>query len=339
MATLNLNNEKIDKLYIGGQLICGGNDGYATGDIVPADGLKEVYKLSDLKNESWSFQSDTRSIKAVTADKDGNMYVAGEKEARVIKLDKSGQKVWEINTFRAFSLSSIEVDKDGNVFCGVDYLLKKISKDGNTIKDLGQFSNPVVDITIDDTGYIYVVVNTSLIKLDKDGKEIWKYNAPSAIRDAYLSDDGNIYIAFPDEIRAINTAYGQHVKSYFGSMDVEIWSVATDADYIYFCDNDNSISKVNKNDNISWRKTYSARPYKIGVDERGHVFVGTHDALLEYSPDGEELRKYLPGSRITDLKLDNDGNIYTKKQHKLACKLSSTRDLVGYEILKDKGDK
>lgn len=339
MATLNLNNEKIDKLYIGGQLICGGNDGYATGDIVPASGIKEVYKLSDLKNESWSFQSDTRSIKAVTADKDGNMYVAGEKEARVIKLDKSGQKVWEINTFRAFSLSSIEVDKDGNVFCGVDYLLKKISKDGNTIKDLGQFSNPVVDITIDDTGYIYVVVNTSLIKLDKDGKEIWKYNAPSAIRDACLDNDGKVYIAITEEVQVISSDYGQKIISFYGSMGVETWAVESYGDYVYFCDNDNLLSKIDKNGRVLWSKTYSSRLYKIGVDEREHVFVGANDALVEYSPQGEELRKYLPGSRITDLKLDNDGNIYTKKQHKLACKLSSTRDLVGYEILKDKGDK
>lgn len=339
MATLNLNNEKIDKLYIGGQLICGGNDGYATGDIVPADGLKEVYKLSDLKTERWSFQADTRSIKCITADKDGNVYVGGDKEGKIIKLDKDGQKIWETTGFGSFLIHSIEVDKEGNVFCEIGNSLKKISKDGTEIKDLAQFNNSVDKIIIDGDGYIYVTSYNQLIKLDKDGKSIWTHGITGTIRDAYLSDDGNIYIAFPGEIRAINTAYGQNVKNLFGSMDVEIWAVATDADYVYFCDNDNSVSKFTKNGDILWRKTYSARPYKIGVDERGHVFVGTHDALIEYSPQGEELRKYLPGSRITDLKLDNDGNIYTKKQHKFACKLSSTRELVGYEILKDKGDK
>ena len=339
MATLNLNNEKIDKLYIGGQLICGGNDGYATGDIVPVNNIKEVYKLSNLKTEKWSFQADSRSIKCITADKDGNVYVGSDWEGKIIKLDKDGQKIWETTGFGSVSVHSIEVDKEGNVFSEIKGSLKKISNDGREIKELAQFNNSVDKIIIDDDGYIYVTSYNSLIKLDKDGKSIWTHQIPGFIRDAYLSDDGNIYIAFPGEIRAINTAYGRHVKSYFGSMDVEIWAVATDADYIYFCDNDNSISKVNKNENISWRKTYSARPYKIGVDERGHVFVGTHDALLEYSPQGEEIRKYLPGSRITDFKLDNDGNIYTKKQHKFACKLSSTRELVGYEILKDKGDK
>ena len=339
MATLNLNNEKIDKLYIGGQLICGGNDGYATGDIVPVNNIKEVYKLSNLKTEKWSFQADSRSIKCITADKDGNVYVGSDWEGKIIKLDKDGQKIWETTGFGSVSVHSIEVDKEGNVFSEIKGSLKKISNDGREIKELAQFNNSVDKIIIDDDGYIYVTSYNSLIKLDKDGKSIWTHQIPGFIRDAYLSDDGNIYIAFPGEIRAINTAYGRHVKSYFGSMDVEIWAVATDADYIYFCDNDNSISKVNKNEKISWRKTYSARPYKIGVDERGHVFVGTHDALLEYSPQGEEIRKYLPGSRITDFKLDNDGNIYTKKQHKFACKLSSTRELVGYEILKDKGDK
>jgi ligand-binding sensor domain-containing protein len=338
MATLNLNNEKIDKLYIGGQLICGGNDGYATGDIVPVNDIKEVYKLSELKTEKWSFQADSRSIKCITADKDGNVYVGGDKESKIIKLNKDGQKIWETNGVREFSLHSIEVDNEGNVFCEISLTLKKISKDGIEVKDLAQFNSGVDKIIIDDEGYIYVTSFNRLIKFDKDGKSIWTYQITGTIRDAYLSDDGNIYIAIPGEIKVINTAYGQLVKSYFGSMDVEIWSVATDADYVYFCDNDNSISKVNKNDNISWRKTYTSRLYKIRVDERGHVFVGTHDALIEYSPDGEELRKYLPGSRITDLKLDNDGNIYTKKQHKFACKLSSTRDLVGYEILKDKGE-
>lgn len=339
MATLNLNNEKIDKLYIGGQLICGGNDGYATGDIVPANDIKEVYKLSELKTERWSFQADTRSIKCITADKDGNVYVGGDMEGKIIKLDKEGQKIWETTGFGSFSINSIEVDKAGNVFCEIKNSLKKISNDGREIKDLAQFNSGVNKIIIDDDGYIYITSFNRLIKLDKDGKSIWTHEITGTIRDAYLSDDGNIYIAFPGEIRAINMAYGQNVKSYFGSMDVEIWSVATDTNYVYFCDNDNLISKVDKNGHISWSKTYSSRLYKIRIDERGHVFVGAHDTLIEYSPQGEELRKYLPGSRITDLKLDNDGNIYTKKQHKFACKLSSTRDLVGYEILKDKGDK
>lgn len=129
MGVLNLNNDKIDKVYLGNQILC--KSGWESNDVLQPDILEKVYQEIDELKEVWSFTGHTNSVLAVAVDSEGNVY-SGGKDKTVRKINKDGREVWSFTGHTGY-VRAVAVDSEGNVYSGShDKTVRKISQKTKT---------------------------------------------------------------------------------------------------------------------------------------------------------------------------------------------------------------
>lgn len=336
MATLNLNTEKIDKLYIGGQLICGGNNGYVKGDIIPPGGIKEVYQTNEEKTEIWNKQLENNIIRSLVVDDEFNFYTAGDN--RILnKFDKNGHKIWEYRGLVG-DVKGISVDSAKNVYVVCGLTVTKINKDGGEVWKLNNFSQNLSSVNVDKNDNVFISGNDkTLRKLNKDGQEIWKYTGQTEIKNIKFDND-DIYISEYNTIKKINKD-GQEVwKHKISSGGLE--SLDVDSEHIYYCNNDKLLVKMNKDGQEIWRvRDFPYDNDAVIIGENGHLFILNRRALYEYDENGRRVKGYLNNLYMVAFTVDNKQNIYVALSDKTVRKIGGKEEFLGFEILKDKGDK
>ncbi len=149
-------------------------------------------------------------ILGMTADSDGNIYVADIFNNRVQKFDADGNYITE---WEASYPSGIAIDQDSNIFTSDPFgnnIIQKFDSNGVLIKEFGgvgsengQF-NLAAGLFIDFNNYLYVADgnNNRIQKFDTDGNfldkwgelggDLAQFNQPI---DVAVDNDGNIYVA------------------------------------------------------------------------------------------------------------------------------------------------
>ena len=181
MATLNLNTEKIDKLYIGGQLVVesgGASSGsWNVGDVIPGSKINKIYSFSNEFKKAW--QKQNNSVPSViSVDSEGNIIFGENKEnPNVVKLNNLGDEVWRFSGHSKM-IESVVVDKEDNIYSASDDgTLRKISKDGQEVWNFTGHTREISRVVIDTDDNIYTgSFDKTLRKISKDGQEIWKRN-------------------------------------------------------------------------------------------------------------------------------------------------------------------
>ncbi len=166
----------------------------------------------------WNTNKDTwQNPTGVAVDKDGNVYVAGDR--KIVKYTRDGTYVFHIENIpnsEDFYFSSHEmnvaVDNSGNIYVSSqednmivkfdpqgDYLLKWDSWDDGGIKSFNQTSG----IAVDDSENVYVCDggNHRIVKFDSDGNHLLSWGSGGGNdgyfnwpRDIAIFNSSNIYV-------------------------------------------------------------------------------------------------------------------------------------------------
>jgi DNA-binding beta-propeller fold protein YncE len=167
----------------------------------------------------WSTTKDThQNPTGMTVDKDGNVYVAGDR--KMVKYTRDGTYVFHIENIpnsEDFYWNSHEmnvaVDDSGNIYVSSreDNMIVKFNSQGNYVSKwdswvdvtLQNFDQPA-GIAVDDSGNVYVCDsgNYRIVKFDSDGNHLLSWGSGGGADgefnwpyDIAIFDSDNIYVA------------------------------------------------------------------------------------------------------------------------------------------------
>jgi hypothetical protein len=278
---------------------------------------------------------------AVTADKWGNSYVAGqifyalpieEYENAIIKYSPAGEQLW-VARFRFFydppDVSklprAIAVDDSGNVYVTGTYtresgysgmFIAKFNSNGETVWAHPDFMSPyagyyqAVGLAVDSSGNVYVTGFGRWLGETGDSMSIIKYGPDGE----YLWSQGK-----GDGASESYESFGLALDSYGNACVTGVRKTPT-WEYITL--------KYHTNGNLWWENTYDAglntNPVAIAVDPKDNVYVfgSAMDGIqrkyctLKYNLKGdlEWERRHDPGAvnlvNPMDMKVDPSENVY-----------------------------
>jgi len=274
--------------------------------------------------------------KAIAVDGSGNVYlngyqysdVYGSNDYGVIKLDSSGDIVWQkkIGGIGGGYGRAIAVDDVGNVYLNgyqdsdvyggtYDYGVIKLDPNGNILwqKKIGGVSNDYGrGIAVDGSGNVYINgsqasdvyggTDYGVVKLDTNGNLLWQKKIGRNSNDygyaIAVDGSGNVYL----------NGY-QNSDSYGG--------------------NDYGVIKLDSSGDIVWQKKIGGNSndygYAIAVDGSGNVYLngnqasdvygGTYDyGVIKLDPNGNILWQKKIGGSSDDaghaIAVDGSGNVY-----------------------------
>jgi DNA-binding beta-propeller fold protein YncE len=267
--------------------------------------------------------------RAITIDKNNNVYVVESKHNLIIKFAYEGQLIskWGTSGTGAGQLNEpngIATDSAGNVYVAdtLNHRIQKFTSDGTYITDWGgsgasdgKFSNPH-GIAVDSTGNVYVADtgNDRIQKFDSSGAFLTKwgnYGSGNGQFDSPIGvdvdGDKKVYVVDSKNYRvqkfSSNGAYIAEWGSY-GTGNGEFsepWGIAADSNgYIYVDDiSSNLIQKFSSDGQFvaKWNTEYLDGAFNIpeakgfSVDSNGYVFAGDieNHCIYKFSSDGTHI--------------------------------------------------
>ena len=344
MATLNLNTEKIDKLYIGSQLVVesgGASSGsWNVGDVIPRSKINEIYSFSNEFKRAWQKQNNAVPS-VVLVDSEGNIIFGENKEnPNVVKLNNLGDEVWRFSGHSKM-IKSVVVDKEDNIYSASDDgTLRKISKDGQEVWNFTGHTREISRAVIDTDDNIYTgSFDKTLRKISKDGQEIWKFTGHTDIVAKLAIDSENNIYSFSNDnyIRKISKDGQEIWKRNPGGYVLGI-NVDGDGNLIIVNAN-NMVVKFMQDGRRAWTNSTRDMMNSICIDSNNDIYVGgSNGNIIKYSKDGTKLSTFLNGSQnITSMHIDHEGNLYTGDYGYQVKKISpKSKKLLGYKILRNK---
>lgn len=221
------------------------------------------------------------SVNLVSADKKGFVYVVqrGSRDSSdtIRKLDLTGKKVWDANLYGRGATNRLDVDKDGNIFIETmvgdnsTAILSKHTADGKEIWRIDKIKYSVLDVN----GNAYMLggyangLYTNIIKVDKDGKEVWKKT-----------------------VKAYDLSMGQDGLLYYNTENYYLVKMSPDG-----------------NEVARFRFKNAELPQMIAVDIAGYIYgaFGTNNlkTMKKISPLGEEVWSLVMQNSFNDIQLDD----------------------------------
>jgi uncharacterized delta-60 repeat protein len=279
--------------------------------------------------------SDDDKAQAIGLDGSGNVYVTGYSSDGIdynivtIKYLPGGDTVWVRKFPLAGAVFSIAVDNPGNYYLAgatvdssqVSYLTVKCSTNGTCVSKTyngpGDGMDAANDVTVDDSGYIYVTGFSTGIGTERDyltikykpdlSDTVWvrRYCMPGGVDEEIaqaieVDDSGNVYVT------------GAAFLSGTG------WLCAT--------------IKYNSDGDSAWTRKFRGasgggpdKNFTLTLDNSNNIYVagGTHDhpeaddfATMKYYPNGDSacMKRYNGSANLSDwanaIVTDDSGNVY-----------------------------
>lgn len=208
---------------------------------------------------------------SIAVDGDGNVFVADRHNHMIQKFDGDGRflAAWGSQGRGDGQFQrpdAIAVGPQGNVFVGDDDGIQKFTGNGGFIQRLCDCGSR--SLAVDDGGYIYVVWNNQVRKLDAQGAEITVWGGKGV-------DDGQFIFA-----GGVAVDGGGHV-------------IVTDRDDPY-----RGVAKFNDDGTFvsSWDVDggQAVDPIETATDAVGNIYVVEHqmDRISVFSPDGALLTRW-----------------------------------------------
>lgn len=183
------------------------------GNVYVGTDYDEVVGLNSDGNELWTYSGFYGNVEDIAVDQDGYVYAgAGE---YIKKLDSKGNLIWIYND-SDWDLRSMAVNQDGYVYFGdVSYYLSKLGYTGSlSVRDF-YAGDYVEDIAIDKKGYVYIVTEETVQKIDSKCTGIWSISNQEPSVPYIAVDDEFIYISSGgDKMKKLNNSDGSEVWSY-----------------------------------------------------------------------------------------------------------------------------
>lgn len=204
--------------------------------------------------ELWTY-SHGSTVRAVTMDSDGNVYLGGFRTSNITtrKLDADGNLIWSRD--HGADVYCIAVDGDGNVYTGGtrtgSVTTRKYASDGTLIWSKNAIDS-VLAVTADSSNNVYTAgaktsSGVTTRKLDSDGNPVWSYwdtLTASSVLGIAVDSSGNVYTGFP-------SSSGRTMR------------------------------KRNSAGTSVWGKNHSATQYDTATDTDGNVYIVGNSASVD----------------------------------------------------------
>ncbi len=265
------------------------------------------YTVNDAPFDSmlaWSHpSSDSILYASATVDGDGTIYI-GNLDKELVSLKPTGQPNWVFTGEGNFRYSSPAIAADGTIYIGgSNGRLYAVDRDGS-LRWTYEAQGPIKSSpNIGSDGAIYFGADDGRIyAVNPDSTERWTYPTGGAVRcSPAIATDGTIlvgstdhylYALRPDGSLRWRAVTGDEVK--YSSPSV------TPQGVIYFGSYDGFLYAVTVAEEFLWA-TYTGHAIRsspaVGPD--GSIFVGSGDALLALTPDGDIEWEYPTGGEVS----------------------------------------
>ena len=280
------------------------------------------------------------AVNSIDIDKSGNFYGASD-DWTVRKFNAAGKEEWIYRHNRM--LNFIKADKDGNVFIAdSSRVFKKLNPLGveQWSLSISGVSGDVKDLVINSEGVIILSISywhsssssrkDYLVKVSSDGKFISRKEIGNSgvFNSLHLWDDKTILAV--DRLYDIESL---RCVEFFNSAN-PIFNLQ--GDFLYGL-NSSNIKILNKysggqvySTNIS-NVDYTNFYLKVAQGLDGAIYIAdSKKTLVKLNNKGEELWRYQTRDNITDVKVDEDHNIYLATGYYIE-KLTQTFGIESYE--------
>lgn len=233
------------------------------------------------------------------------------KQGLALEIDDQGEVVWKIE--RLTDPCSVEQLPDGTRLIA-DSLGEIIiqSAEGRTLQTLPVPG--VEDARLLRNGNVLVALYEDGIarELDTEGRTVWEYQAPNALRGIQRLESGATLICETEGSRVIEVdASGERLWEFsrFLKRPWDLISTGTDSMVIADID-DHSILSVRRDGDIAWRLRHIRRPCGIASLPNGGFLVCTDKGgHLLYVRDGRVVKTCSLNCDIRDISLSAAGNL------------------------------
>ena len=267
-------------------------------------GLQEVWTFTD--TDFWS----------MTVDDNFEYVYSGGVDNVLRKINATdATEIWNF-TGHTSLVNTIETDDNGNIYSGSwDDTIRKIASNGTQLWKYTGHSNRVYGIVIGNNNeYVYSVASDDTVrKLNaSDGSEIWvNTDSPGDTIDIDIDNAGNLYVAGSNIFMKIDSN-GNQIWNY---TEEDGRAVYSDSSVFLGTDNGNLIKLDSSDGSVLWDKSIfdSLFIHSMDADPDGYIYMGGSNGLAaKASSDGNIVWKTsLHSRRVTDIVIDNNGNIYT----------------------------
>ena len=316
-------------VYFEKNVVVGSLDGY-------------VYALDPLTGtREWRYETGNDIIDFTIFDND---LVAATTEGKITKLEKDGEKHWDVDLKEMFNVSylyRVNSNQD-SLFAATSEGIYKISKSGEVNK-IYEVESPPTSLAVG-SDYVIFAAGNKITRINDMGTKQWEEELPSGNfwnSDPTISESGSVvYIGALD-----NRLHAYHLTGGYGK-----WSVITGGwvestplladSTVFFGSNDGNVYAVNAgNGNIRWKTQLPlaviSKPEKGVMGGVEVVFVGGTDASV-YAFDmesGNTVWKGSAGGRVGSPLFyqskiifgSSDGSVYAYTTER-ACSIDSPVD-------------
>jgi hypothetical protein len=322
----------------------------------------------------WAKFIPNASIKEMVIDKNSNnLYLIGDNNT-FAKYNTNGEQIWT----KPINLSAITADMQGNIYGFMDSKFFKYNPNGNEIfaQDINR---SIKTITTDTNNNFYVMGDTNLsldnntnagkndiflIKYNSNGVKVWSKLIGEATNEGatkvVTDNNGNIYVGGYIDSNQTNEYNHMAFVSKYNSSGTHIWTKK-------IVNYKNTTPAVGDNTKLNYSDIAT-----IMIDNNNNVYIGgtirgmrfenqnilqetdvfTSAYVIKFNVNGEkEFGKVIAtsfNSAITDIKQDNNGNIYligrkkdglsSLKYHSFIIKTLSVQEVIFSKDIYSSGD-
>jgi len=255
-----------------------------------------IVALNNVPVLNW-YVKDISVDDTVGMGKKGDIYVRGKTEKTLYAFNQIGKKLWEYKLHQA-QIGVPFIRKEGNIYITVtefkenkNYIVMLSSDKGQVewkteLPSVSLWTHWLHNLTAASDGTVYLVADTKLISLDRNGKILWSSEfaaLPSPGTPALSPDEKIVYVYRRNKggLYAINndgTLKWKKTEEYFSNASPPVIGINGD---VYIADgNTESVYAFNSSGQIRWRRHFPGKllhdTYPV-VGEDGVVYFQVNE--------------------------------------------------------------